>query len=194
MRPLLLALTLLTGLSATPALAQNRFWLINEAGLAIEHAYVSPSRLSDWGNDILGGTRVGPGEQVRVTPAAKDCVLDIKVEYEGGQAEEKMEVDACRLDRVIFTNPSGRAEGPGGTVDMASGGRVDGGEDALLPATLPHPGGTAQGLQAFPAYWPGVALAGQAGPAMEAGAAFAGRRPRERRHVAAHGQPETAWP
>ncbi|MFC7551138.1 hypothetical protein ACFQU7_00785 [Pseudoroseomonas wenyumeiae] len=107
---------------------------------------------------------------MRVSPAAKDCVLDIKVEYEGGQAEEKMEVDACRLDQVIFTNLSGRAEGPGGT---------------------------ARGLHASPApllHGPGMALAGRAGFATNTSEAFADRRPQERRHVAARGQPETAWP
>lgn len=172
MRPLLLALTLLAaGLAATPALAQNRFWLVNESGLTVEHAYISPSRLSDWGNDILGGTRLAPGEQVRVSPAAKDCVLDIKVEYKGGQAEEKMEVDACRLNRVVFTNFSGRTEAPRGATGLADndpGGiiRRDGEEEATLSPALPGhaEGGNGVRLGLGPLAdepWRRLALAGQ---------------------------------
>lgn len=128
MRSILTALALLLAggtLAASPAMAQNRFWLVNESGLTIERAYVSPSRLSDWGNDILGRTTLAAGDQVRVTPAARDCELDIKVTYEGGQEEEKMKVNACRTDRIVFTNPNGRAErggGAGGSIETAQGG------------------------------------------------------------------------
>ncbi|MBO1073518.1 hypothetical protein [Roseomonas marmotae] len=113
MRPVLTALVLLAAWAgAAPAQAQNRFWLVNESGLTIERAYVSPSRLSDWGHDILEGTRLTPGQQVRVSPSADDCELDVKVEYESGQEEEKMEVNACRTNRIVFTNPAGRAALP----------------------------------------------------------------------------------
>jgi hypothetical protein len=132
MRPLLLALVPLAAcLGASPALAQNRFWLVNQSGLTIKYAYISPSRLTDWGNDILGGTLLATGEQVRITPAAKDCELDIKVQYQGGQEEEKMQVDTCRLNRVVFTNPGGRAEAPGAG-GMAAG--ETGREEPGLPA------------------------------------------------------------
>lgn len=219
MRPLLLALALLAaGFSATPALAQNRFWLVNQAGLTIQHAYVSPSRLTDWGYDILGGTLVKPGEQVRVTPAAKDCLLDIKVEYEGGQAEEKLEVDACRLDRVVFTNPGGRAEGPGGRVELAMdgpGGRIsrEGEDEAGLSFTfLNRSGETIRELYVSPSQdesWGSdrlrrggladgrrqrVVLAGQPGCVVDIRVVFDARRSQERRHVAACGRREIAWP
>jgi hypothetical protein len=201
MRPLLLALALLAaGLSATPALAQNRFWLVNQAGVTIEHAYVSPSRLSDWGDDILGGTLVKPGEQVRVTPSAKDCVLDIKVEYAGGQAEEKMEVDACQLDRIVFTNPQGRAEGPSGAVEVATDGpagrisrevafafleREAAGEVPASPGRAGGRGGERLGL---------AGLARQPGCALDIRAASESHRPQERRPAAACGRPEPALP
>jgi len=147
-----LALMLAGGaLSAAPAMAQNRFWLVNNSGLTIERAYVSPSRLSDWGSDILGRTTLSAGDQVRVTPAARDCELDIKVTYEGGQEEEKMKVNACRTDRVIFTNPNGRADrggGAGGTIETAdggAGGSVSRGDDAPPPRSGGGSGGSVQG-------------------------------------------------
>jgi hypothetical protein len=121
-----------TTLAASPAMAQNRFWLVNNSGLTIERAYVSPSRLSNWGPDVLGSTVLPAGEQVRVNPAARDCLLDIKVEYEGGQSEEKRSVNACNISRIVFTNPSGRASrdgGAGGTIEQpgGAGGTIGGG-------------------------------------------------------------------
>jgi hypothetical protein len=116
------AMLMATGLAGVPrAQAQNRFWLVNDAGLTIERAFVSPSRLSDWGNDILGDTLLPPGEQVRVTPTAKDCELDIKVMYSGGQEEEKLQVNTCQLNRVVFSNPRNRVEAPGGRIWMSAG-------------------------------------------------------------------------
>jgi hypothetical protein len=153
-RSILTALAMMlagAALSASPALAQNRFWLVNNSGLTIERAYVSPSRLSDWGSDILGRTTLSAGDQVRVTPAARDCELDIKVTYEGGQEEEKMKVNACRTDRIIFTNPSGRADrggGAGGTIETAeggSGGSISRGDDAPPPRAGGGAGGSVQG-------------------------------------------------
>jgi len=153
-RPILTALALIlagSALMASPAMAQNRFWLVNNSGLTIERAYVSPSRLSDWGNDILGRATVAAGDQVRVTPSARDCELDIKVQYEGGQEEEKMKVNACRTDRIVFTNPNGRAErggGAGGTVETAqggAGGSISRGGDEPMPRSGGGSGGSVQG-------------------------------------------------
>jgi hypothetical protein len=127
-----------TTIAASPAEAQNRFWLVNNSGLTIERAYVSPTRLSNWGSDILGNSTLPAGEQVRVTPAARDCMLDIKVTYEGGQEEEKRNVNACNLSRIVFTNPSGRASrdgGAGGTVEAppgGAGGSISGGSGGAI--------------------------------------------------------------
>jgi hypothetical protein len=145
-RSILIAFALLLGagtVAATPAQAQNRFWLVNNSGLTIERAYVSPSRLSEWGSDILGRTTLPAGEQVRVSPAARDCELDIKVQYEGGQEEEKMKVNACNITRIVFTNPNGRAgNDAGGTIDTAGGGAgaTIGGGDSGGRATARRPG------------------------------------------------------
>jgi hypothetical protein len=137
--PLAALALLATGLlAAAPALAQNRFWLVNQSGLTIEHAYVSPSHLSDWGNDILGGTLVETGQQVRVTPASPDCALDIKVEYQGGGEEEKIEVNACRLNQVVFTNPRGQARRPDGV--QVAGAAVPSCRPAVSLAAWHHPG------------------------------------------------------
>ncbi|MFC4168991.1 Tat pathway signal protein [Teichococcus aestuarii] len=129
MRALMAALALwLAAATLSPAAAQNRFWLVNQSGQTIESAYVSPSRLSNWGPDILGQSVLPPGEQVHVTPQASDCVLDIRVRYQGGREEERRNVNACSLSRVVFGNGGGAGAtvrngggGAGGSVSRAAG-------------------------------------------------------------------------
>lgn len=112
MRVFLAALLLLAaGATLSPASAQNRFWLINQSGQTIESAYVSPSRIDNWGPDILGNSMLGAGQQVHVTPQATDCTIDIRVRYQGGREETKMQVNACSLTRVVFGTGGGGGAG-----------------------------------------------------------------------------------
>ncbi|UFN51254.1 Tat pathway signal protein [Roseomonas sp. OT10] len=103
MRAVLAALVLLlAAATAAPAQAQNRFWLQNNSGQAIQSAYVSPSRLSNWGPDILGQGVLPNGQQVWVTPNFGDCVLDVRVRYASGQEETRMGLNACNISRIAF--------------------------------------------------------------------------------------------
>ncbi|WP_157136009.1 Tat pathway signal protein [Teichococcus cervicalis] len=120
MRVILAAmLAMLAFAVSSPASAQNRFWLVNQSGQVIESAYVSPSRLDNWGPDILGNSVLPPGQQVHVTPSAADCVLDVRVRYQGGQEETRMQVNACNLSRIAF---SGRGGGGGAGATIGGGG------------------------------------------------------------------------
>jgi hypothetical protein len=106
-RLLVVALAILAGLGAgvlTPgqAQAQNRFWLVNDTGRVIERAFVSSSRVSDWGPDILGTGVLPPGNRVWVTPNFGDCVLDVRVTFQGGGEETRMAVNACGLSQIVF--------------------------------------------------------------------------------------------
>ncbi len=98
----LAAVAALLGAAATPAVAQNRFWLVNGTGAQIQEAYVSPSRLSNWGPDILGAGVLPPGQQVWVTPNFGDCMLDVRVRYANGAEDTRMGVNACSLTRIVF--------------------------------------------------------------------------------------------
>ena len=100
-----------------PAEAQNRFWLINASGMQINEAYVSPSRLSNWGPDILGTGVLPPGQQVWVTPNFGDCMLDIRVRYANGAEDTRMGVNACSLSRIAFGSGAGAViGGPGAAI------------------------------------------------------------------------------
>lgn len=94
-------LALLLGLAA-PAAAQNRFSLQNNTGRTIESLFVSPSRISSWGADVLGQSVLGPGQSFWVVPQTSDCLLDIKVRFQGGAEEERRQVNTCTLSRVVW--------------------------------------------------------------------------------------------
>ena len=126
MRALIAALALLAGLAASPAQAQNRFWLVNNAGDTIQNANVSPSRLSDWGPDILGNGVLPSGNRVFVTPSFGDCVLDVRVRYASGREETRMALNACNINTIAFGGGGGGAVagGPGATVSGGPGASI----------------------------------------------------------------------
>ena len=108
MRRLLAALALILGLTAAgTAEAQNRFWLENHSGVTIREAYVSAARVDVWEPDILGAGVLPSGQRVWVTPAFPDCVLDVRVVYMDGRAEERRNVNACGLSRIVFGGGAG---------------------------------------------------------------------------------------
>lgn len=112
---LLLLLALLAGmagLTAAPAAAQNRFSLVNNTGEVIESVYVSPSRLNNWGPDVLGQSVLSPGQSYWVVPQLSDCLLDIRVVFRGGREETRWQVNACSLSRIVW----GGGGGGGGPV------------------------------------------------------------------------------
>lgn len=117
-RHLLVALALLAGLvgGLVPAVAQaqNRFWLVNNTGRVIERAYVSSSRVSNWGPDILGNGVLPPGQRVWVTPNFGDCILDVRVTYQGGGDDERRQVNACGLSQIVFGGGGGAGASIGG--------------------------------------------------------------------------------
>lgn len=130
LRHLLAALAVLAGLAglfASPggAQAQNRFWLVNDSGRVIQRAFVSSSRVSDWGPDILGTGVLPPGNRVWVTPNFGDCVLDVRITYQGGGEETRMGVNACSLSTIAFGR-AGTGAMVGGAGAAASPGRVTG--------------------------------------------------------------------
>jgi hypothetical protein len=112
----LAALAALVGGLALPATAQaqNRFWLVNDSGQVIERAFVSSSRVSDWGPDILGSGVLPPGNRVWVTPNFGDCVLDIRITYQGGGEESRMGVNACSISQIVFGRSAGAGASLGG--------------------------------------------------------------------------------
>ncbi|WP_270936551.1 Tat pathway signal protein [Falsiroseomonas oryzae] len=109
------------GILPTAAQAQNRFWLVNETGRTIMEAYVSSSRVSGWGPDILGSGVLPAGQRVWVTPNFGDCVLDVRVVFQGGGEETRMQVNACSLSTIAFR---GGGAGAGATIGGGAGAAI----------------------------------------------------------------------
>jgi hypothetical protein len=110
---LVLGLLLAALFGAGPAAAQNRFNLVNNTGQTIERVYVSPSRVNSWGRDVLGEGVLPAGRSVWIVPQLSDCVLDIKVVYQGGREEERRQVNACTLSQVVWGGAGGGGGGGG---------------------------------------------------------------------------------
>lgn len=134
-RHLIAALALIAGLvggfAPSAAEAQNRFWLVNNSGRVIEQAFVSSSRVSNWGPDILGSSVLPPGNRVWVTPNFGDCILDVRVTYQGGGEDTRMQVNACNLSQIAFGSGAG------------AGARVQGGAGAVI----------SPGVAGNPSFW-----------------------------------------
>jgi len=108
------AIALLLALGATPASAQNRFFVVNNSGEQISQLFVSSSSVQRWGPDILGASVLPAGRDVWVTPIFSDCVLDVRVVYQSGREETRMRVNACSISRIIFGGSgAGAIVGPG---------------------------------------------------------------------------------
>jgi len=125
MRALIVALALFAGLAASPAEAQNRFWLVNNTGDTIQTANVSASRLSNWGPDILGNGVLPSGNRVYVTPNFGDCILDVRVTYASGREETRMGLNACSINTIAFGGAgtgTTAAAGTGATIAAPRGG------------------------------------------------------------------------
>ncbi len=89
---------------AGSAYAQNdpTFEIVNRARVPIFEAYVSPSRLDDWGADVLRDDVILPGARKTVRPAGNECVFDVRIVYRGGQSEERRRQNLCQLSEMAF--------------------------------------------------------------------------------------------
>jgi len=147
MRRFLAVIAVVLAWGAAPASAQNRFFVVNHSGQQIDEIYVSSSRLQQWGPDILGASVLPAGNQVWVTPSFTDCVLDVRVVYQGGRAEDRMGVNACSISRLSF----GGDGGGGGLVQApgAGAGAMIGGGPSVGSSGGPSRGVPVQGNPSF---------------------------------------------
>jgi hypothetical protein len=99
--------------------AQNRFWLVNDGARVVEAVFVSAARMPDWGNDILGAAVLPPARRAWVVPNFPDCVLDLRVTFQGGGEERRMAVNACALSQIVVGREPPAAGTPPGSVPPA---------------------------------------------------------------------------
>jgi hypothetical protein len=68
---------------ATAEDAKQDFKLVNKTGYELKELYVSPSKASDWQDDVLGQATLGDGQfaNVHFHRSATACKWDLKVVY-----------------------------------------------------------------------------------------------------------------
>jgi hypothetical protein len=99
MRRGLPAALLLLGLG-TPALAQSSdpsFRVNNRTGVVVNEIYVSSANDSAWGRDLLGQNVLPPDQSFIVRLTQGQCMNDIRVVFDNGQAHERRRVDTCQI-------------------------------------------------------------------------------------------------
>lgn len=102
MRRAALALGLL--LAALTAAAQDpSFRLVNGGAVPIIEIRASPASDPTWGeNRLPRGAALAPGGAIIVRLPAGECVVDVRVVYATGQAQERRQVDACPILEMVF--------------------------------------------------------------------------------------------
>ncbi|MDO9710913.1 hypothetical protein [Paracraurococcus lichenis] len=78
------------------------FNLVNQSGRVIEQFYASPSSQRNWGPDRLGdNTMVPSGQYYAIRLPQGECSYDIRVVWQGGQEQERRNVNTCTLTNYV---------------------------------------------------------------------------------------------
>jgi hypothetical protein len=102
MRRALLALPL--WLAAGAAAAQDpSFRLVNGGAVPIVDIRASPAADPAWGeNRLPPGAALPPGGSLVVALPPGRCVVDVRVVYATGQAQERRQVNTCPILEMVF--------------------------------------------------------------------------------------------
>jgi hypothetical protein len=84
-----------------PAAPERSFTLVNRIGAPVQELYVSATEDDDWGPDRLGSAVLARDARREVTLRTA-CLVDLRIVFAGGGAEERREVDICRSDLVVL--------------------------------------------------------------------------------------------
>jgi hypothetical protein len=80
------------------------FTLRNESRVAVTQVSVSPAASTTWGDDLLRGNVVPPGENAQLTfsRGQNGCNWDVKVRGGNGSEHVIGNADLCRTAEVAF--------------------------------------------------------------------------------------------
>ena len=89
-----------------PALAQDlQFELINESSITLANLFVSPVSVDEWGNDIMAGTVLAPGESglITVPGGLSVCEYDMRFVADNGN-EVTGSADLCAMTSFTLSD------------------------------------------------------------------------------------------
>ena len=89
-----------------PAAAQQApdasFRITNRGARAIQEIYVASAGVNAWGEDRLGSKTLGSGASHLVALPPGQCVNDIRIIVDGGEAKERRRVNTCAQGDLVF--------------------------------------------------------------------------------------------
>jgi len=91
--------------SAQAQEAKQDFKLVNKTGYELKELYVSPSKSSDWQDDVLGKSTLGDGEyaDIHFHRAATACKWDLKVVYTVDSSSAVWsDIDLCTVEKITI--------------------------------------------------------------------------------------------
>lgn len=88
------------------------FQLVNRSSRLIYEAYASPTSDNTWGPDRLGQNVIPAGRSFVVRLPMGECMYDVRVVYDrqGGQAEERRNVNLCNMNELAFDGSRAQAQ------------------------------------------------------------------------------------
>lgn len=97
------ALVLATSFTATAAGKQD-FTLVNKTGYTIDQVYVSPTKTTDWQEDVLGEDQLEDGDSWHITfhRSETTCTWDLKVIYTDKEEAVWTKLNLCEIEKVTI--------------------------------------------------------------------------------------------
>ena len=77
------------------------FNLVNQGRQAVMQVFASLTTDQNWGPDRLGADTVAPGAVYPIRLPEGPCMYDIRFVYDGGQPQERRNVNLCEVTNVI---------------------------------------------------------------------------------------------
>jgi len=77
------------------------FNLVNQGRQTVMQVFASPTTDQNWGPDRLGSDTVAPGAVYPIRLPEGPCLYDIRFVYDGGQPQERRNVNLCEITNVI---------------------------------------------------------------------------------------------
>jgi S1-C subfamily serine protease len=131
--------------------------VVNEGANPIDSLFISSSRLSTWGDDLLNGSAIPVGGRFTARVERDDqCNFDLRIVYAGGREERRMRHNICERREVAFGGPNayridGGGPDNGRRVVLTNSGRTVIREVYLTPVSDTHWGDDRLGREIMPA-------------------------------------------
>lgn len=99
---------LLAGATSASACDQGAsvcsFTLFNNTSHKVESFWASPSRISQWENDIFGDKVLAAGGEVNVnlSDGRPDCIYDFRFKFDDGDEIVKKAINVCKLGKYTL--------------------------------------------------------------------------------------------